>query len=166
MVTESPSFAVRWKDAVPACALAAAIAAVLLALGLMVPLLAMIGVGFLGVVFYRRRFPAGWLKAGTGSQIGAVSGVFTFGMFAILEAVGILVFHASDKFHAKLLEVIQQAAQRTNDPQAQAVFDYFRSPSGLVLLLIFIIIFSFFFFILLGAIGGAIGGAWLGRRRN
>lgn len=160
------SFAILWKEGLRAGAVAGLIVAVLLSLELIVPVLGMLGVGFLAVALYHRRVPGTFFKAGSGAQLGAVSGILTFGIFAVVETVGTFVLHAWPKVHEKLMEVIQQAAQRTGDPQAQAVFDYFKTPPGTTILLIFIIVFSFIFFILLGAAGGALAGAWLGRRKR
>jgi hypothetical protein len=139
-------------------------AALLMCLGLMVPFLAMLGAGFLAVVIYRRRAAGALVKASTGAQLGAVSGMFSFGMAAIVEAVAVAVFRSGAQVREKMLGAIQQAASRTNDPQAQAVFDYFKSPAGMALMMVFVLIFALVSFIVLGGIGGALGGVFLGRR--
>jgi hypothetical protein len=163
--TNTPlSFAVQWPHALPACAIAALAAALLMCLGLMVPFLAMLGAGFLAVVLYRRGTLGYLVKASTGAQLGAVSGLFSFGMAAIIEAVAVALFRSGAQVREKMLEAIQQAASRTSDPQAQAVFDYFRSPAGMAVMMVFVLIFALASFIVLGGIGGAIGGAILGRR--
>jgi hypothetical protein len=165
-LSESPevSYAIRWSDALRASAMAALVASVLLILGLMVPLLAMLGAGFLTVILYRRRNPSNGLKATLGAQLGAASGVFCFAMSSVFGALAMALFHGAPKVKDKLLEVIQQASDRANDPQAQAVFDYFRSPSGMAVFIVFVLVFALLSFTILGAIGGAVGGAWLGRR--
>jgi hypothetical protein len=158
------SFAVLWHHALPACAIAALVAALLMCLGLMVPVLAMLGAGFLAVVLYRRRTVGAFVKASTGAQVGAVSGLFSFGMGAIIEAVAVSLFRSGGQIRSKMLEAIQQAASRTTDPQAQQVFDYFKSPAGMAVMMIFVIVFALISFILLGGIGGALGGVFFGRR--
>jgi len=165
-IVHASSFGILWKEGLRACALAGAIVAVLLSLDLIVPVLGMLGVGFLAVALYHRRVPAALIKTGNGAQLGAVTGIVTFGIFAVFEGVGTVLLHAWPKVHDKLMEVIRQAAQRTGDPQAQAIFDYFKTPPGTTMLLLFIIIFSLIFFILFGAAGGALAGAWLGRRKR
>jgi hypothetical protein len=152
-----------WSNALPACALAAAIAAVLMALGLMVPFLAVVGAGFLGVGFYRRRNPGVQIKAGAGARLGAVSGLLCFGMSAVLEALAVAIFHKGAVLRDKMLEAIQQAASRTTDPQAVAMLDYLKSPAGMSLMIVFVLIFAFIAFVVLSSLGGALGGILLGR---
>jgi hypothetical protein len=158
------SYTVYWPHALPACAIAALVAALLMCLGLMVPILAMLGAGFLAVVLYRRRTSGGFLKAWTGAQIGAASGLFSFGMAAIIEAVAVAVFRSGGQIRGKMLEAIQQASSRTSDPQAQQVFDYFKSPAGMAVMMVFVLVFALLSFILMGGIGGALGGVFFGRR--
>jgi hypothetical protein len=158
------SYVVLWHHALPACAIAALAAALLMCLGLMVPVLAMLGAGFLAVVLYRRRTLGGLVKAWTGAQVGAVSGIFSFGMAAIIEAVGVALFRSGGQIRAKMLEAIDQAASRTSDPQAQQVFDYFKSPAGMAVMMIFVLFFALLTFIVLGGVGGALGGVFFGRR--
>jgi zinc-ribbon domain len=157
-------FTVLWHHALPSCAIAGVVAALLMCLGLMVPVLAMLGAGFLAVVLYRRRTLGALVKAWTGAQVGAVSGVFSFGMAAIIEAVAVAVFRTGAQIRGKMLEAIQQAASRTGDPQAQQVFDYFKSPAGMAVMMVFVLIFALLSFIVLGGIGGALGGVFFGRR--
>ncbi|HEY6766998.1 MAG TPA: hypothetical protein VI386_19740 [Candidatus Sulfotelmatobacter sp.] len=158
------SLALQWRHALSACAIAALGAALLMTFGLMVPLLAMSGAGFLAIILYRRRAPGSMVRATGGAQIGAVSGVLCFGMTAIFEAVRVAITGSGAQIRNKLLEVIEQTASRTSDPQAQQVFDYFKSPPGMAVMVVFFLFFALLFFVLLGVMGGAIGGAVFGRR--
>jgi hypothetical protein len=151
-----------WSNALPACSLAAAIAAVLMALGLMVPLLAVVGAGFLAVGFYRRRNPGVLIKAGAGARLGAVSGLLCFGMSAVLE-LALAIFHKGALLRDKMFEAMQQAASRTTDPQAVAMLDYLKSPAGMAVMIVFVLIFAFVAFVVLSSLGGALGGIVLGR---
>jgi hypothetical protein len=160
----SGTLAVLWPHALPACAIAALAAALLMCLGLMVPFLAMLGTGFLAVVLYRRRAAGSVLRAWTGAQIGAASGLFCFGMAAIIEAIAVALFHSGGQIRNKMLEAIQQASSRTSDPQTQQVFDYFKSPPGMAVMMIFVIFFALISFIVLGGVGGSLGGVLFGRR--
>jgi len=150
---------IEWSSALPACALAAAIAAVMMALGLMVPFLAVVGAGFLAVGFYRRRNPGILIKAGAGARLGAVSGLLCFAMSAVLEAI----FHKGAVLREKMLQAIRQAASRTTDPQTVALLDYLKSPAGMAVMMVFVLIFAFVAFVVLGSLGGALGGILLGR---
>jgi hypothetical protein len=155
--------AIAWSNALPACALAAAIAAVLMALGLMVPFLAVVGAGFLAVGFYRRRNPGVLIKAGAGARLGAVSGLLCFAMSAVLEALDLAIFHKGSWLRDKMFEAMQQAASRTTDPQAVAMLNYLKSPAGMVVMIVFVLIFAFVAFMILSSLGGALGGIVLGR---
>ncbi len=154
---------IPWSNALPACSLAAAIAAVLMALSLMVPFLAVVGAGFLAVGFYRRRNPGVLIKAGAGARLGAVSGLLCFGMTAVLKALDLAIFHQGAMLRDKMLEAIQQAASRTTDPQAVAMLDYLKSPAGMAAMMVFVLIFAFVAFVVLSSLGGALGGILLGR---
>jgi hypothetical protein len=160
-----PFASIRWQRALPVCAGCALTAALLMVLGLMVPFLAVLGAGFFAVALYRRKTFAASIKPWTGAQLGAVCGVFSFGFGAIFEAIAVALFHSGPQIREKMLQALQQAASRTNDPQAQAILDYFKSPPGMALMMIFFLIFALLFFVLLGGIGGAIAGAFL-RRKN
>jgi len=154
---------IEWQNALPACALAAAIAAVLMALGLMVPFLAVVGAGFLAVGFYRRRNPGVPIKAGAGARLGAVSGLLCFAISAVLEALALAIFRKGAVLRDKMLEAIQQAASRTTDPQAVAMLDYLKSPRGMAVMTVSVLIFAFIAFVVLSSLGGALGGILLGR---
>jgi hypothetical protein len=153
----------RWVGTLQPCALAALISVLLIALGLN-PFVAMLGAGILAVIFSRRRSPEMVIKAGRGARLGAISGLFCFGMSAALEAMVVAVFHKGPEVRNAMLQVIQQAAAKSNDPQVTAALDYFKSPQGLAVMLLFALVSAFFASIILGSIGGALGGAFLGRR--
>jgi hypothetical protein len=154
---------IPWSNALPACALAAAIAAVLMALGFMAPFLAVVGAGFLAVGFYRRRNPGVLIKAGAGARLGAVCGLLCFAMSAVLEALALAMFHKGAVLRDKMLEAIQQAGSHTTDPQAVAMLDYLKSPAGMAAMMVFVLIFAFVAFVVLSSLGGALGGILLGR---
>src|SRR4030088_814303 len=153
----------RWVGTLQPCAFAALISALLIALGLN-PFVAMLGAGVLAVVLFRRSSPDIAIKAGTGARLGAISGLFCFGMSATLEAIVVAVFHKGPELRNAMLQVIQQAATETNDPQGTAALDYFKSPQGLAVMLLFALVSAFFASIILGSIGGAVVGVFISRR--
>jgi hypothetical protein len=155
----------RWITTLQPCVLAALISVLLIALGLN-PFVAMLGAGILAVLFSRRRSPEIVIKAGTGARLGAISGLFCFGMSAILEAFVVAVFHKGPEVRTAMLQVIQQAATKTNDPQVTAALEYFKTPQGLAVMLLFALVSAFFASIILGSIGGALGGAFVSRRNR
>jgi hypothetical protein len=154
--------ALRWSAAFRPCALAALVASALMALGLN-PFVAMMSAGFLAVLFYRQRWPGSAIKALTGVRLGALSGLLWFAISSILEAVVVLFLHKGPEIRDELVKRINQTAAQTADPQVLAVFDRFRTPGGLELLMIFGLIFAFVASLVLGIIGGALGGNILGR---
>lgn len=155
----------HWSHAIRPCALAALVASLLMSLGLN-PFVAMLVVGFLAVLFYRQGHPGSLLNAGTGTRLGALSGLLWFAMSSILEALVVLVMHKGQEIRQGLLTVIDQAASRTTDPQALAMFERFKTPDGIELLMVAGLIAAFLASIVLGAIGGALGGSVLGSRRK
>jgi hypothetical protein len=164
----TPISSIDWSQGLPAAALAGLIASVLIAIPYIASVgLGMLTAGFLAIVFYRRRVPAANLRPGKGGRLGAVSGAFGFGMFAVLTSIEMIISPRSgDDIRAQLLEALQQSAARTSDPQAQQMLDYFRTPPGLVLMMIIGLIFMLIAFVLLSALGGALGAALLGKKER
>ncbi len=155
-----------WPRALRACAIAALVSAVVMALGLMVPLLAGLGAGFLAVTLYQRRSPGWGVNPRSGAQLGAVGGLLFFGISAILEALAAALFHTGGQIRQKMLEALQQAASRSTDPQVQAVFERMKTPEGLAAMLIFSMVALLLVSIAAGSIAGALTGAFLGRRKR
>jgi hypothetical protein len=151
----------RWSQAQPA-ALAAG-AALLLMLLRLNPFVAALGTGFLAVVFARGR-SAGGIRTMAGAKLGALSGLLFFGMLTFLETLAVAVLHKGAEVRGQLIDKIQQAAARYPGPEVQPFLDFAKSPSGLAFLLGASLIFGFVAFIALGAIGGALGASFLGRR--
>jgi hypothetical protein len=162
----SLSPAIVWPSALRTSAIAALIAAMIMSLGLMVPLLAVLGAGFLAVSFYHRKNPAWNVNARSGARLGAVSGILFFGMAAVFETIAVAVFHSGGQIRQKMLEALQQAASRSNDPQVQATLDRLKTPEGIALMLVFGLIMLFVVSVAAGGLAGALTGAILGRRKR
>jgi len=153
-----------WSLAVRPCALAALIAAVGMVCKLVVPVIAVIGAGFLAVSIYRRNNPTALLRAGTGARLGALCGLFCAAMTAVLGALRVFVLREGVEIRKAMLEIVGQSAARYSDPQSLAALEFLRSPAGLVLFMLVVLIFGCLMFILMGTVGGALGAAALGRR--
>jgi hypothetical protein len=65
-----------------------------------------------------------------------------------------------------MLDALQQAASRSNDPQVQAAFDQLKTPEGIALMLVFGMVFLFLLSIAAGSLAGALTGSFLGRRNR
>jgi hypothetical protein len=155
----------QWSQALKPCVLAGVVASGLMLLGLH-PFVAMVCVGFLAVIFYRQSRPEIMLKAKTGAGLGALAGLLWFAMSSVIEALVVLVFHKGAELRTALLTKIQEAASQTSDPQILAMFERFKTQAGLEFLMIAGLICAFLASIALGGLGGALGGAILGRRRR
>jgi len=161
----------RWDQAVQPCAIAALIAALGMVFRLIVPVIAVIGAGFLAVALYRRRNPEVALHARTGARVGAICGFFCFGTTLILGALRVTILHEGaevwtevGQIRADVLKALQQQAGSYSAQQLQASLDFVRSPTGLVVMLVGLAIFTLILFILIGILGGALGGVGMGRR--
>lgn len=155
---------IQWSDGLPAAALAGLVAAFLMFIALGVFGLGLIGCGALSVVLYRRRNPTSNLSPGMGAQLGAVSGIFGFGIFAILSAVGMLVFRNGVEMRKALLDAIAQSAARSPDPQVEKAFEYLKTPPGLALMMALSLAVLLVAFLILSSIGGAVGAAMMRRK--
>jgi hypothetical protein len=158
--------AIQWPQALPSAALAGLIAALLMFVPLGAFGIGMIASGVLAVLFYRRRRLAIALTPSAGAKLGALSGIFGFGIFGFFTALEVLVFHSGGQLRTALLEAVQQSAARTSDPQAQQVLEYLKTPPGLTLVMAMGLIVMLVFFLLLSTAGGAITASLLRRREK
>jgi hypothetical protein len=157
---------IEWSQALPATALAGLIAAVLM----MTPLagfgLGMLIGGSLSVVFYRRRIPVVNLTPGMGARLGMASGILGGVIFVALLSIGTVLMHAWDSIRDKLIEIVNQTAARNPDPQSQQALEFFKSPNGIVLLLITALIGTLVAFVIFSGLGGALGAILLRRKET
>jgi hypothetical protein len=154
----TPSAVVNWQHGVPAAALAGGIAGIAMTLVGLFGILTAVA-GFLSVVFYRRRTRGSVLAPRAGARLGATSGVMSFLLFSVLTI-------PSGLFRRMMLEMLKEYSARRSDPQLQATFDgwaeMLKTQQGLTVFLACL----FFVIIATSAIGGALGGAFLGRNRK
>jgi hypothetical protein len=120
--------------------------------------------GFLCVLLYRRFSLKSNPSRRTGFRLGAISGLFVFGLMMIVIAAGTLAFHNEADSHAQVIQVIQQAQARNPDPQARPVFEYFMTPQGMALMMVVGFVFMGVLFVLLSGVGGAISASVLRRK--
>jgi hypothetical protein len=155
----------QWSQALKPCALAALVASLLMSLGLN-PFVAMFSVGFLAVVFYRQGRREISPRPMAGAALGALGGLLWFAMSSVLEALIIIFLHKGPELRNELITRIHQAASQANDPQVSAIFERLTSQGGLEFLMLTGLVFAFLASIVLGGLGGALGGAILGRRNK
>lgn len=157
---------IEWARAFRVCAFAALISVVLMSLRLLVPLVAMLGAGFLTVILYRHRNPAWEANARFGAQLGALTALISSGVIAIFSAIAFAVLQAGGQVRDQALQALQQAVARSNDPQMQATLDLLKKPEGLGAKLALAAVGFFVVSVVAGAIAGALTGAFLGRKNR
>jgi hypothetical protein len=155
----------QWSRATKPCALAALLASLLTLLGLNA-MVAMLGVGFLAVVLYRQRTPGAQISTFNGAALGALGGVLWFAISSIAVAGVVIFLHKGPTFRDEMLQRLQQAGAGTNDPQVLSMLNYFKTPEGLIALLVFSLVFALLLSIVLGSAGGALGAVLFGRRNK
>jgi hypothetical protein len=155
---------IDWSQAVPAAALAGFFLAIAWIIPLLGFLLWLIVGGVLGITMYRRRVPQAALTPGLGARIGAVTGLFGFGVFAVLFGLELLVSRGRGGFRQMLQQIVEQAALRNTDPRAQHAIQQMMTPAGLALLVTIVLVLFLAAFLALSSIGGALGAWLLGKR--
>jgi hypothetical protein len=143
------------------CALAAAIALGLTFLGLN-PFVAALGGGWLAVVLSGRR-ALGTLRPATGARLGAMSGLFLFGVSTLFETLAVIFLHKGVELRAQVLDKVQQISQRYPGPEVQPFLDFVKTPEGFAFMMAGSVIFALVAFIALGSAGGAIAASVMGR---
>jgi len=147
------------------CALAAAVATVLMFLGLN-PFVAALGTGFLAATFSQRRNPGSTIRPAVAARLGAFSGLLLFGMSTILETLVVVVLHKGPEIRSELMDKVQQAAARYPGPQVEPFLEFVKSPGGFAFMVIASLVFGLVAFLILGGVGGAISAAFAGRRNR
>jgi hypothetical protein len=120
--------------------------------------------GVVSVLLYRRLSSGIGPSPRTGFRLGALSGLFVFGLLMILIAAGTLARHSEGELHAQVVKIIQQAQARNPDPQARQAFEYFMTPQGMALMMIAGFFFMCVLFVLLSGVGGAVSASLLRRK--
>jgi hypothetical protein len=145
------------------CALAAAVAVVLMFLGLS-PLVAPLVAGFLATTFSQRHSLGIAIRPLMGARLGAFSGLLLFGITTIFETLAVVLLHKGAEIRAAILDKAQQAAARYPGPEVEPFLQFVKSPDGFALMMVASVIFGLVAALILGGLGGAIGVAFVRRR--
>ena len=125
----------------------------------------LLGLGFIAggtiaVYAYRRRVPESVLGLGSGSLLGALSGLFGFLVFSALATLEILLSHKGGELRRTLYESLDKAVQSA-DPQlqqqVQSMVTQFKTPEGVAFFVILTALFLCVIFVFFSVLGGAIG---------
>lgn len=160
------SAGIEWSQGLRACAVAALVSLVVMALRLMVPLLAILCAGCLAVILYRHRHPVWKANARSGARLGAVTALFSSAVMAVFSAASFAVLQTGGQVRQQVLDALQQMVSRSNDPQMQATLDLLKQPEGLGTKLILAMAGFFLLSIAASSLAGALTGAFLGRRNR
>ena len=151
--------AVNWRQARKAAALAALLmtfGALLPPLNMVLPLWMLVG-GWIAVTLYRRRTSALLVPAATGAKLGALAGVLGFIYVSVILgsvfAVEVGVMKHGDEVRDLFKAQIQQAAA-SNPAGAQALTQMMQTPEGVATLVISVLFVLFLLFLLLSCAGG------------
>ncbi|HEX3740017.1 MAG TPA: zinc ribbon domain-containing protein [Terriglobales bacterium] len=120
--------------------------------------------GVVSVLLYRRLSSGIEPSPRTGFRLGALSGLFVFGLLMVLIAAGTLARHNEGELHEQVVKIVQQAQARNPDPQARQAFEYFLTPQGMTFMMIVGFIFLCVLFVLLSGVGGAVSASLLRRK--
>ncbi len=132
------------------------------------PLGFVIGVPLAGVMavrFYRGRSSAQLVAPTLGFRLGALSGLFGFGMLVLVRTITTAVFGGGGELRQAMVDKIHQAQAANADPQAQQIFHYFLTPQGMTVMMILGLLFMCVVFVLLAGLGGLISASLQQRRR-
>src|SRR5258706_12427088 len=160
------SAGIVWPRALRVCGVAALISVVTMSLRLLLPLLAVLGAGFLAVILYRYRNPTWKANARTGAQLGVITALISSGVLGILSAIAFAILQTGGQVRQQALEALQQVATRSNDPQMQATLDILKNQDGLAPKLILAIIGFIVISIPAGGIAGALSVPFFRRRKR
>jgi hypothetical protein len=155
---------IDWSQALPVTALAGFIAAILMMTPLAAVGLGMLIGGALSVVFYRRRNPVANITPGMGSRLGMVSGVVGGCVFSVMVCVQAFMRHEWSEIRQKVVEVIEQAAARNPDPQAQQAVEFLKTDQGVALIMTSGLAIMLIALVILSGLGGALCAALLRRK--
>lgn len=122
----------------------------------LLPMVCLLGAGFLSVYLYVRR-TGQILSLRSGARMGWMTGLFAF--VVVLVALTTIVLAVSDPNIASKL--VAEVRARGTDINAQAMFEAFHNPWAIVQT----VAITFVFFTVLPTLGGALGAKLLGRPR-
>jgi hypothetical protein len=161
-------YSVNWAAGVPAAALAGLLTAVVCVIPVMGVgcCLWTFGGGALAVMFYQRRQNAPVVTRGMGLRLGLLAGVFGFFIYAVLEALRIVVFHLGGVISSAMKQGMERAASQNPDPHAQQALQWLMSPPGMAVVATLFTAAYFIGFIVFATFGGALGASIWGQRRQ
>jgi len=115
--------------------------------------------GVLAVRFYRGRGSVAQVAPTLGFRLGALSGLFAFGMLLLVRTITTAVFGGGGELRQAMVERIHQAQAANPEPQAQQMFQYFLTSQGMAVMMLLGLFFMCIVFVVLAGLGGLISAA-------
>lgn len=164
-----PPGALSWKDAVPVAAKVGTVVGILMLplsgvlAGALLMLWLMVG-GWLAVRRYERRVRA-VLATRSAGALGGLTGLFAFGVFAIILAgvmwLDVAVLHQGNETREMMRKALEQAATAQGNAQALQFLD---TPAGLAIFIALLLLVMLVLSLLLSSVGALFAAAM--RRRK
>lgn len=111
--------------------------------------------GAICVGLYRRRQPLARLTGQMGARLGAVAGLFGFGVFAVVQSILMLVA-PQEELRQALRDAVQQAITQNPDPKVQEMAKALLTPEGMAFIVILAMLLFLAMFVIFGVIGGGL----------
>ena len=127
--------------------------------------LAMLGAGFLCVIFYRQRCRVASIGPRIGAKLGALAGAIGAAILAALLGLG-LAMGMGPKVQETFLKQLQDYAAQNSDPRVPQVLELAKTHDGFVLMLTLGLVMTFAASVLLSALGGLLGAILLRRKHK
>ncbi|HEV8523208.1 MAG TPA: zinc-ribbon domain-containing protein [Terriglobales bacterium] len=122
--------------------------------------------GALSVRLARRRNPDISVSYLTGARLGALTALFGFLIFGLLEFILVAAFRPGANLRAAWSEALRRYASQNADPRAQQIFDWLQSPAGLATVLTAILVVALVSFVVCATMGGLIAAGVWGQKRS
>jgi hypothetical protein len=121
--------------------------------------------GILSVRFFRKGAPELQVPPRLGFRLGALTGLFLFGMLVLVSTVSIAAQGGSDEFRQRMLDIIRHYQAANPDPQAQQIYQYFQTPQGFVVMTLFGMLVTCIIMVVVSGLAG-LASAALSQRRS
>ncbi len=165
---QPPADAIHWREAWRCASIAGVVAG-------FISFLPILGIGFFlwalaagawAASAYIQRTSTGGSTRALGWRLGALTGLVSFCVYAVLFVFGILFFRTGPQLQQALQKAFEDAAARSGTPQSQQVLGWLLSPGGFAAIVTLVMVVFLVVFLVFGAIGGMLGASVLRPRQS
>ena len=119
---------------------------------------------------YQKQVPGTMITPGMGMRLGALTGVFSFVVNALVTTLSFVAFRSSADFRRAMQEQMDKQMATNPDPKVKEIMQHFMewmsSPQGAATLIVVAVVVMAVVFIVFTAAGGALGASVFGKRRE